>query len=458
MATIIQAGHRGKAARHHRWARRERADLSERHSEWHLQGVSQRQAARVLDVPRSTLQAWRAYQEHLDGCPTAVACCHSPPGLACLHRLVLALHVVCVEIGAWGIRLVCLVLELTGLKRVVGASYGTQQQVNRRVEEAIVADRRDESTRLAQAMPPKGLTLTQDATCTGGLCLVGIEPVRNAMVLEQEAQARDHGPWQALMAPALEGRNWRVSQSTSDEAPGLLAYVAPHLGAPHSPDLCHVQQELRKAGSAPMAATVRAAARVGVQAEGALPHVQEPRRPTPGESDHAGLGRPAKAAVPLAQVAPDVEAARREHHRLAGQREQVAQSIRALGHAYHCVDVERGVRRHGKRIAGDIHEQRDAIRAIARQESLSETWLARIAKAERVGPKMQATLAFVSGYGRRQVQPPELASPQPFAMPAHLLPSDDLERVASARTVREGAPRRALAGRLRASRFAPDGV
>jgi hypothetical protein len=33
---------------------------------------------------------------------------------------------VCTAIGAWGIRLVCLLLKLTGLDRFVGASYGTQ--------------------------------------------------------------------------------------------------------------------------------------------------------------------------------------------------------------------------------------------------------------------------------------------------------------------------------------------
>ena len=67
--------------------------------------------------------------------------------------LVIALHVVCVEIGTCGMCLVCLLLELTGLKRFVGASYGTQQQVNRCVEEAIVAYRRAERARLAHAMP-----------------------------------------------------------------------------------------------------------------------------------------------------------------------------------------------------------------------------------------------------------------------------------------------------------------
>ena len=62
-------------------------------------------------------------------------------------------------------------LQLTGLHLFVGASYGTQQQVHRRVAEAIVASRQEESARLARAMPAKAITLTQDETFTGGLCL-----------------------------------------------------------------------------------------------------------------------------------------------------------------------------------------------------------------------------------------------------------------------------------------------
>src|SRR5262245_3720232 len=144
--------------------------------------MSQPQAAKVLDALHSTLQAWRAHQERLDECPAVVAFFHSIPGLVFLHRLVLAIHLVCTEVGACGIRLVCLLLKLTGLNQFVGASYGTQQQVNRRVEEAIVAYRQEESARLAHTMPPKDITLTQDETCTGGLCLVGIEPVSNYIV------------------------------------------------------------------------------------------------------------------------------------------------------------------------------------------------------------------------------------------------------------------------------------
>ena len=458
MGTVIQDTLRGNDDRHPRWERLERADLFTQYGDLRAQGLSQRQAAKVLDVPRSTLQAWRAYQERLDECPAVVAFFHSVPGLAFLHRLVLAIHLVCVEVGACGIRLVCLLLQLTGLNRFVGASYGTQQQVNRRVEEAIVAYRRAESERLAHAMPPKDITMTQDETFTGGLCLIGIEPVSNYILLEQPAQGRDHDTWQALMEQALVGLNCTVVQSTSDEAPGLLAYVEHHLGVHHSPDLFHVQHELSKAISAPMAAKQRAAYKAVIQAEEMLSRGPALLTNTNGEPTKRGPGRPPKAIMSREQAAQAVETARQEHQRLAEQREQVTQSIRAIGHAYHFVDLDRGVRRNGKLIAGDIQQHIATIRTIAQQEHLNETCLDRLEKAERVVPKMQATIAFVSGYVRQQVQQLDLAPPASYAMHAQLIPAFYLDRVASTRTVTAGESLRALAERLRTALFEPDGA
>jgi hypothetical protein len=458
MATIIQTKHRGNNERHQRWTRLERADLWARYGELHAQKVSQRQAAKVLDVPRSTLQAWRAYHDRLDACPAVVAFFQSVPGLTFLHQLVIALHLVCVEIGACGIRLVCLFLQLTGLKRFVGASYGTQHRVNRHIEEAMVAYRQEESTRLAQEMPPKEMTMTLDETFTGGLCLVGMDPESNYIVLEQTAPARDQDTWHALMAPALAGLNCKVIQATSDEAPGLLAYVAHHLGAHHSPDLFHVQHELSKAVAVPMAAKQRAAEKAMITAEERRPQAQEQAQRGHATPQRRGPGRPPKATSCLEQVQQEVATARQEHQRLAEQREQVTQSIRAIGHAYHFVDLERGVRRNGKLIAGDIHTHIDTIRTIAHQEHLSETCLERIAKAERVVPKMQATIEFVSGYVRQQVRQLDLAPPASYAMHAQLIPSYYLERVASTRTVTQGEPLRALAEHLRTPLFESGGA
>src|SRR5215813_11580675 len=144
-----------------RWDRFERADLFEQYRQLRTQGLSERQVAKELQVPRTTLQAWRLWHDSLDICPHVADFFHSGPGLACLHRLVVAFHLVCVAVGACGIRLVCLCLHLTGLDRFVAASYGAQQQVNVQIEQAIVDYDQSETPRLAKAMPPKDLTVTQ---------------------------------------------------------------------------------------------------------------------------------------------------------------------------------------------------------------------------------------------------------------------------------------------------------
>jgi Family of unknown function (DUF6399) len=189
-----------------------------------------------------------------------------------------------------------------------------------------------------------------------------------------------------------------------------------------------------------------------------LSRVQEHTQRVDAQPERRGPGRPPKAAPSLEQAQQEVESTRQEYQRLTGQREKVGQSICAIGHAYHFVDLERGVRRNGKLIASDIQVQIDTLRTIAQHEGLRETCLARIEKAERVVPKMQATIEFVSGYVRQQVRQLDLAPPASYAVHAHLLPSFYLERVASTRTMTEGAPLRALAERLRTPLFEPGGA
>src|SRR5262249_39797283 len=99
----------------------------------------------------------------------------------------------------------------------------------------------------------KDLTVTQDATFTGGLCLITLAPASNFLIVEQLAQARAQTTWHALMALALAPRKCRVSQSTSEEAPGRLASVEHDLEAQHAPDLVHVPPELVQAVAGPLA-------------------------------------------------------------------------------------------------------------------------------------------------------------------------------------------------------------
>jgi DNA-binding XRE family transcriptional regulator len=457
MGTVIQDTQQRDYTRQPRWDRFERADLFEQYRALRAQGMSQRQVAQELQVPRTTLQAWRTWHDTLDICPDVARFFQSGPGLAFVHRLVMAFHLVCLEVGACGIRLACLFLKLSGLDRFVAASYGAQQQVNRQVEEAMVAYRQTETARLAKDMPRRDLTVTQDETFTGGLCLVTMDPDSNFILVEQLAQARDQTTWNELMAPALAQLNCQVIQSTSDEAPGLLAYVEHYLEAHHSPDLFHVQHELRKAVAAPLAPKERAAHKAVAEAQEQLEQVQTHLQTMDDEPEKRSPSRSPKTPVSLEQAQYALEAASRAHERLVQQREQVTRSIRAIGHDYHFVDLERGVRRNGRLIAADIQEHIEQVRAIAQYEGLSQTGLERIEKAERVVPKMQATIEFVSRYVRQQVDQLDLTPPVAFTMHAKLIPSFYLDRVAQTRTVRDGEPLRELAERLRAPLFESGG-
>jgi hypothetical protein len=71
----------------------------------------------------------------------------------------------------------------------------------------------------------------------------------------------------------------------------------------------------------------------------------------------------------------------------------------------------------------------ESIRSVAQHEGLSQACLERIAKAERVVPKMQATIAFVSGYVRQQVRQLHLTPPVSYAMHAHLIPACYLDSI-----------------------------
>jgi hypothetical protein len=441
-----------------RWDRFERADLLEQYRALRAQGLSERQAAKELKVPRTTLQAWHLWHDTLDMCSHVAAFFQSGPGLAFLHRIVIAFHLVCVEVGACGIRLVCLFLHLTGLNRFVAASYGAQQQVNVHIEHAMMTYGHDETTRLANGMPPKDLTVTQDETFTGGLCLITMDPESNFIILEQLAQARDQTTWDACMAPALAQLNCRVIQSTSDEAPGLLAYVEHYLEAHHSPDLFHVQHELVKAVSGPMATKERAARKAVTEAREQLERLQSDPQSVGDEPEKRHPGHGPKEPVSLEQAEHTLEVARREHARLAQHREQVKASIRSIGHDYHFVDLERGVRRNGRLIAADIQGHIEQIRTVAQHEGLSQSCVERIEKAERLVPKMQATIEFVSRYVSQQVDQLDLTPPASFAMHAKLIPSYYLDRVAQTRSVSDGEPLRELAERLRVPLFQPGGV
>lgn len=102
-------------------------------------------------------------------------------------------------------------------------------------------------------MKPKEITISQDETFHPETCLVTIEPDSNFIILEEYSKGRKGSDWTESMHGALKNFPVKVIQSTSDEGKGILNYVKNGLGAHHSPDLFHVQHEIVKGTSGPLA-------------------------------------------------------------------------------------------------------------------------------------------------------------------------------------------------------------
>ena len=87
-----------------------------------------------------------------------------------------------------------------------------------------------------------------------------------------------------------------------------LAYVEPHLGAHHSPDVFHGQHELVKAVCGPMATKQRAAAKAASKAQERLAQEQEELLETEAAPTQRGAGHPSQAAASLEQLQQDAPA------------------------------------------------------------------------------------------------------------------------------------------------------
>jgi hypothetical protein len=422
------------------------------------QGVSERAAAKHLGIPRTTLQAWKASAETLDAEPSLIAFFESQPGLAVLHRIVVALHVVFVECCACGIRPVCHFLELTGLNRFVASSYTSQQKVNVATQNGIIGHAADERSRLAPAMPEKDISVTQDETFTGGLTLVAIEPESGFIILEEPSAARDAAAWKAAMDKATADLRCKIIQSTSDEGKGLVAYAENELGAHHSSDLFHVQYEASKGVSPPLAAKVRAAERAADEAQAKVNATEAEAEEYRQRIDERGPGRPPDWSARIDEAKLAAAEAQKEAERLRAVREGVRAEIKGIGADYHLADLGTGVRSSGDIMVEKLQGRIDRIRAAAEAEGLAEHSLARIAKAERVLPKMGQTVDFVSGYLRREVDKLGLTVAEALAVHSKLIPAFYLERIAARCSKKDGRPLSETAAALTSPLFAPGGI
>lgn len=421
--------HHGQGASIKRWRRCEQtAKLAE--TEAAMGGdrpLSQRQAAKQAGVARTTVQHWQARKAAIEATPESVAFFESPEGLAFLHRLMIAAHLVITLAGAGGIRLVCLLFELTGVDRFVASSYGAQQQVGVAIETAAVAFGQQEKARLGQRMGARQITTAHDETFHPQPCLVAMEPVSNFILLERYAPSHTADQWQQALEQALEGLPVEVIQATSDEGTAIRHHVERRLGAHHSPDLFHVQHELVKATAGALATQTR-------QAEQALSKAREDsERQQQAQSAYLrnpGPGRPPNHHERIRQAACQVGRAKLALEQAQAHQNEARQAIGNISQAYHPYHLHSGQAQSTETVAAELGTQLEKLEQIADQAKLSQRCRERIEKAGRVVTDLLATLVFFFMTIAAKVEALSLPPEAEQAVLHQLIPALYLQRAA----------------------------
>jgi hypothetical protein len=244
-------------------------------------------------------------------------------------------------------------------------------------------------------MPHKNITVAQDETFHPEICLVAIEPVSDFILVERYSEKRDCASWAATMNDSLAGLPVTVVQSTSDEGPGLLKYASGVLGAQHSPDIFHVQQEITRGTAASLNAQIRhTEAEYAKQCKCMNNHMTSKalliETAIPSGKMMVSVDRDIKIAETQTQISLALQELETAHLR----KQAVQNAKKALSDAYRPYDIITGKSRTTEEVHIDLEEQYSIIMEQAKAASLSEQGHKHLQKAHRVFDKMLSTLAF----------------------------------------------------------------
>jgi len=250
----------------------------------------------------------------------------------------------------------------------------------------------DEGQRLALEMPQKKISICQDETFHPEICLVAIEPVSNFILLEDYSEKRDAESWSMAMNNGIKGLPVEIIQSTSDEGTGLIKHVEQELGAHHSPDLFHVQQDLMRATSAPVKAKIKQAEKIYLTNQKARERLTEKEKIECEKRNDDHSCSELLSKLIYAEIGED--AALTRLNELKKHQTDIQEAKRALGKAYHPYDLETGQAQTAEDVSSKLEMNFSIIQSAAENADLSDNSLSLLKKAHRVFRGMIRTITF----------------------------------------------------------------
>jgi hypothetical protein len=348
-------------------------------------------------------------------------------GMTFLNQLVLSIEFVLSQLGRCGLRLIQQLYELSQLDRLVACSVGALSQRIQQMETNMITYSEQQESVLAETMTDnKAITCCLDETFPSGICLVAMEPISNFILLEEMAAKRDAATWAKAMDKRLTNLPVTVIQVTSDEAKALIKYTEQNLGAHHSPDLFHVQQEVSKASAAPLRAKIKKAQSAADRAEVAVENVKS-QRAAYEDQERKPVGRPVDYVEREARVEVEHQCATAELKETESRRDKVREANKALSEVYHPFDIETGQKRTPEQLRRELDNNFNIIETTFEEADLSENSMKRVEKARRMIDSMVDTLEFFWVMVRSQVTLLELDKALKKAVEYILLPAVYLE-------------------------------
>jgi len=282
------------------------------------------------------------------------------------------------------------------LDRFVATSYGAQRAIAANIEEAIVRFGIEERDRLAPQMPEREITLCEDETFHPQICLVAMDAVSNFIILEEYAAKRDAPTWNAAVSDALKPFSITVTQCVSDMATALVSHAESYLGVHHSPDLFHVQQDVSKATSVPLARQTERAEKALQSAEESyqqsVQQIQDFEGTWPHSIQQLNLEKDLQRKLPVLEEARDN--AQREFETAQARQHRARDARKSIGQDYHPYDLKTGAPVTPTEAQEKLNRHFDTLDQVASEAGLKPSSIARLAKAKRVLPCMIATLVF----------------------------------------------------------------
>jgi transposase len=336
---------------------------------------SEREAAKLLEVPNSTMQDW-IRQESTRKTPVELTeFFATAAGADFLQRNIMAVMKL-MKCGPGGIRGMQEYLHNSGLDAFVASSEGALQNFWVRCENYILEFNKREETRLSAGMRHRKITAGLDEMFRGKRpCLVAIEVVSNYILLEKFTEDRTAATWKKELEPRLNSLNIEVGQVVSDLC-GAIRSVTKGLGAEHISELFHAQYEISKATAAPLASQER-------YSEQALNEMEEKFKKANERPRRLDREERQKQLLEVEKTRCARDKLKVEFEEKAKRREEVKASVREMSKIHHPINLKTGALQTAEDVEDRFGEQFKIIYNRAEEANLSEPSIDRIEKAQR---------------------------------------------------------------------------